>query len=48
VDNEKNRKQVEEDKKDAKTATVAGVQLDSAAETEKQIWEIDSEIEKDF
>jgi hypothetical protein len=46
--NEKKRKRVEEDKKDAKKAKVAGVQLDSAAEEEKQIWEIDSEIGKDF
>jgi hypothetical protein len=48
VENEKKRKWVEEDKKDAKKAKAAGVQLDSAAEKEKQIWEIDSEIEKDF
>jgi hypothetical protein len=48
VENETKRKRVEEDKEDAEKAKVAGVQLDSAAEKEKQIWEIDSEIEKDF
>jgi hypothetical protein len=48
VENEKKRKRVEEDKKDAKKAKVAGVQLDSEAGKEKQIWEMDSEIEKDF
>jgi hypothetical protein len=48
VENEKKRKRVEKDKRDAKKVKVVGVQLDSVAEKEKQIWEIDSEIEMDF
>jgi hypothetical protein len=38
---------VEEYKEDTNKAKIAGVQLDSAAEKQKQIWEIGSEIEKD-
>jgi hypothetical protein len=37
---------VEEDKKDAKKAKVAGVQLDSVVEKDLVIWKIDSKIEK--